>query len=68
VSSSKSDLLDLTLQLHAETPKALLVSDDGVQKNAVWLPLSQIEYEKKPGSGLVVVTLPEWLALDKGLV
>lgn len=64
----KSDLLDLTMQLHAETPKALLVSDDGIQKNAVWLPLSQIEYEKKPNSGIVIVTLPEWLAIDKGLV
>ena len=67
MSYGKSDLVDLTMQLHAETPKALLVSDDGVQTNAVWLPLSQIEYRKKPNSSIVEVTLPEWLAPEKGL-
>jgi hypothetical protein len=62
------EIVDLTVQLHAETAKAVLVSDDGIQKHAVWLPLSQIEIEKKPNSSIVVVTLPEWLALDKGLL
>lgn len=60
-------LHDLTLRLHHETPQAILVSDDGVEKNAVWLPKSQIEYEEKRG-GIVVVTAPEWLPTDKGLV
>lgn len=63
----KSDLIDLTMQLHHETPKALLVSDDGDKDKAVWLPLSQIEIERK-SDGIVIVTLPEWLATDKGLV
>lgn len=66
----KSDLVDLTLQLHAETTKAVLVSDDGDKKRAVWLPKSQIEIEREPKSvrGLIVATMPEWLAVDKGLV
>lgn len=62
-----SDLIDVTVQLHHETPKAVLVSDDGDRENAVWLPLSQCEIEHKR-SGIVVVTLPEWLAIEKGLV
>jgi hypothetical protein len=65
--SGKSDLVDLTVQLHHETGKAVLVSDDGDRDHAVWLPLSQVEIERKP-NGVVIVTLPEWLATDKGLV
>ena len=66
-SMSSRPLIDLTLRLHHETDKAVLVSDDGDEKKAVWLPLSQIEIERKRG-GVVVVTAPEWLATDKGLV
>lgn len=64
---SKSDLVDVTMQLHAETGKAVLVSDDGDKAKAVWLPLSQCEIEKKR-DGIVIVTLPEWLAIQRGLV
>ena len=62
-----SDLLDMTVKLHAMTDRAVRVSDDGDDENAVWLPLSQIEVLKRPG-GIAIVTLPEWLALDKGLI
>lgn len=65
--TGKSDLIDLTMQLHAESQKAILVSDEGDKTHAVWLPLSQVEIEHK-GKGIVVVTLPEWLAIEKGLV
>jgi hypothetical protein len=60
-------LIDLPMQLHAETPKAVLVSDDGDKDKAIWLPLSQIEIERKR-DGMVIVTLPEWLATERGLV
>lgn len=63
----KSDLVDLTMQLHHETPKAVLVSDDGDKTKAVWVPLSQCEIEHKE-RGIVIVTMPEWLATEKGLV
>lgn len=63
----KSDLIDLTMQLHHETEKAVLVSDDGVRANAMWLPKNTVEVEAKEG-GVVIVTLPEWLAFAKGLV
>lgn len=65
----KSDLVDLDVQIHASTEKAILVSTDGERANAVWLPLSQIEVERKRGKvSLAVVTVPEWLATEKGLV
>lgn len=63
----KSDLIDLTMQRHHETEKAILVSDDGERAKAVWLPKSAVEVEEK-GRGIVVVTLPEPLAIEKGLV
>jgi hypothetical protein len=82
-----SDLLDLTMTLHHQTDGAVLVSETGEEKKAVWLPKSKIEIEffgafietGKTVNGvmrsgqvvmlpMIVVTLPEWLAIDKGLV
>lgn len=64
----RSDLLDLTVFLHHETGAAVLVSDDGEEKNAVWLPRSQIEIEQTREGRTIIVTVPEWLAMDKGLI
>lgn len=61
-------LVDLTLHPHAETEKALLVSENGDKSKAVWLPKTQIEFEGNSRTGYVEVTLPEWLAQDKGLI
>ena len=61
------EVIDITVQVHAKTDRAILVSDDGEESNAVWLPLSQVEVEMKQG-GTAEITLPEWLALDKGLI
>lgn len=62
----KSNIIDLDLHLHHETAKAILVSDTGDKDDAVWLPLSQIEIESE--SGFISVSLPEWLAREKGLI
>lgn len=68
---TRSDLIDLPLKKHAETKLAILVSDDGEEKNAVWIPLSQIEVAPMPGTGaaksMVLVTAPQWLLEQKGL-
>lgn len=64
--SGKANLLDVEVYLHAETDKAVRVSDDGDNESAVWLPKSQIEIVHHKGT--IIVTLPEWLAVDKGLV
>ncbi|WP_212525884.1 hypothetical protein [Actibacterium sp. MT2.3-13A] len=62
----RSDVIDIEVHLHHETAKAILVSDSGDKDSAVWLPLSQIEIE--PENGFIVVTMPEWLAEEKGLI
>lgn len=63
----RSDLIDLEMSLHHETERAILVSDDGERKNAVWLPKSQCEFEET-SPGIVKVTLSERTATEKGLV
>lgn len=63
----KSNLVDLSMQLHHETAKAILVSDDGEREHAIWLAKSQIEFEHKK-NGIVVVTMPEWVAVEKKLM
>lgn len=69
--TGNSDLTDIMLHQHAETKLAILVSDDGVEKNAVWLPKSQIEIAPNPATGgskaIVLVTAPQWLLESKGL-
>ncbi len=63
----RSNIIDLELWRHHETEKAILVSDDGEREKAVWLPKSAVEVEEK-GNSIVIVTLPEPLAIEKGLV
>lgn len=63
----KSDLIDLEVYVHAKTSKAILISDDGDSDKAVWVPLSQVEVEAVKGR-VHEVTMPEWLASEKGLI
>ena len=51
---SRSDLIDIEMQQHAATEKAILVSDDGDEANAVWLPVSQIQTRQKAGARMIV--------------
>lgn len=66
------ELVDLEMCMHAEIPKAILVSHDGDRDKAVWLPKSQVEFEPKKrladGTKITSVTMPEWLAIEKELV
>ena len=67
----KSDLIDVTVQMHAETEKAVLVSDDGDKDKAVWIPKSQCEIEfdasmKVRGNGAATLTLPRMARDRKG--
>jgi len=81
--TGSSDLVDITACLHAESKPgmkevgAIRVSNDGDDTKAQWLPKSQVEFSltgrrqrSKQGLGveIVTVTLPEWLAKDKGLI
>ena len=60
---SDSKLIDLALELRHETARAYLVHD-GHQD--VWLPKSQVEYYKERTTA--IVTMPYWLAREKGLI
>ena len=62
----KSDLIDIEVCIHYETDKAILVSIDGEKENSKWLPKSQIEIHKEGNK--TEITLPEWLAKDRGLI
>jgi hypothetical protein len=56
-----SDLVDIAGILQHETEKAYLLFD-GSKK--VWVPKSHVDYDPAER----VFTMPEWLALEKGLI
>lgn len=72
----KSDLIDIACKVVQDREKAIAITD-GTEEETVdprtgeiktrekwfWLPKSQVEVN---GDG--TVTMPEWLAADKGLV
>jgi hypothetical protein len=79
--SVRSDVIDITIAVHHRTDRAVLVSIDGDEARAQWLPLSLIEFEvtgkftqgrRKSGQAVelatAIVTLPQRLAKEKGLV
>ena len=59
---------DDTITIHADilqvTDAAVLVNCDDRE---IWLPLSQIDFDGERGDTNVSVSLPEWLADEKGL-
>ena len=60
-SNSRSDLVDIAGILKHETDRAYLFHD-GVQD--IWLPKSQCEWD----AATKTMAMPEWLAMDKGLI
>lgn len=63
----KSDLVELTAREKRRTDKAICINASGEKGADVWLPLSKVEVQKTGNGSLVILTLPEWLAIDKGL-
>lgn len=63
----RSNVIDITVQKLHETDNAVLVTDS-IPEKGVWLSKSLIEIEASATGGLYEVTLPEWLALEKGLI
>ena len=57
------ELVDIECQVLIEKELSIRI-DDGTKK--VWLPRSQIEIE--PNGRTAIVTMPRWLAEEKGLV
>ena len=63
------ELEDIEMTKHAETDKAILLSDNGEESDAIWLAKSQIEIEKKSGAtNIWIVTMPQWMAKKEGLI
>lgn len=75
--------LDLVLHYDNDVRAAMLVSIDGDESHAVWLPKSEIAFvlagrnasatttQGKPVDGglpVVSINMPEWLAKDRGLI
>lgn len=76
-----ADDIEITCVLHAETRVAVLISDDGNEARAQWIPRSQIEMvatgrptqitrrNGRTGYGQIVeITMPGWLARQRELV
>jgi hypothetical protein len=59
--ASGNDLIDVAGELRAETERAWRFYDG---KETVWLPKSQCEWDEESKT----MTMPEWLAMGKGLV
>lgn len=59
--SRGNQLIDIAGEVKGETEKAYRFYDG---KETVWLPKSQVEWYEDEGT----MTMPEWLALEKGLI
>jgi len=58
------EFVEICGQVRIQTEKAILFYDGKIE---VWVPLSQLEdYEVKDEE--VTIMIPEWLALEKGLI
>jgi len=73
--TGKSDIVDVELEPRIVKEKAQAFfagkyeESKGKKREVwIWLPLSQIEVGEKNDRGCATVTMPEWLAIDKGLV
>jgi hypothetical protein len=66
-----NDPIEIAVKVTVVTEKAIRVDHGG--KEQVWIPKSQItDYsggpDDGPGFGTTSIFIPEWLALDKGLI
>lgn len=68
--SGASDLVDIKVYFVRSTEKAIGIARSDHAGGIIWLPKSQCQVEPrepKPNS-LCEVTLPQWLAKEKGLL
>lgn len=72
---SNRELIDISGVIYRQTEGAVLFSDVGDRDKAVWVPKSQIDYCDSPIEYIpydkeidCTITIPEWLAIEKGFV
>lgn len=58
-----NDLIDLAGEIRHETERAFLFWD-GTDKKPVWLPKSLCKWDEQSRE----MTMPEWIAIEKGLI
>jgi len=63
----KSNIIDIDVEVTHRTEKAALVHT-GNKEESVWVPFSQVEISPSGFAGIETLSLPEWLALEKGLI
>lgn len=64
-----SDLIDLTLVVRDERPRSIAVTDDSKPGSKwIWLPRIAIEIVAEGVGGVCQITMPEWLAREKGFI
>ena len=68
--SVRSNLVDLKAYFVRSTEKGIGIARSDRAGPTIWLPKSQIEIEPREpkGGALIEVTLPSWLAREKGLI
>jgi hypothetical protein len=71
---ARSSLIDIDVQIMDEREKAIAVADGSIEATErgerikwFWLPRSQIEIISRDEND-ATITLPRWLAEEKGLV
>jgi len=62
---SDGDLIEIDVEVVAETPKAMLITDG---KKEVWIPRSQIKDYSEESGKVTSIFLTEWMATEKGLI
>lgn len=64
---SNDELVTIDGAIEARTEKAVLFHT-GDKTQAVWLPRSKIQIDDSGFVGILTVTMPEWMALERGLI
>lgn len=60
-------LIDVKMQIHYQTGKAILASTTGIKADAIWIPKEPCEIFTD-AKGVTTVTMPTLLAYEKGLI
>ena len=65
--SRDEDFVDIDGAIEARTDKAILFHT-GDKTQAAWLPRNQIQIDDTGFPEIFTVSMPEWMALDRGLI
>lgn len=66
--AGKSDLIGMSVHLRHQTERAVLVEPVNSTREPAWVPLSQVELTPNGDGQTYWLDIPEWLAVDKGLL